>query len=352
MKDIQDTESVSNIEGSTAVWMAFLRPYSAVHRHKNSGLNITPDQINENSYNGSKLSEVIASLPPAINTTTPALISYDGAIAIPQCGDYPSSIEAIKGLNEILCSMLLGGIPTEVIHATDLAFGTILNETNLFSFTPSSNNSLRLNWAAINDRLRPLMFPRVLMVEDIQKAYTQGQQATKSVPRLSPFFLLNGFTSMLDSNTNDALSNFWIAVEQLTEDLWCNHYIKHKASFHPRIAKYHNKVKSKKSGKIDNISAKHQLLRLSKIISKNCYRALNTARLMRNKLVHRGISPNQEVIHALWGALPELIEKASGVRELGARKILGKSTQNQFTSTPINIDKWSELANKLKLTTP
>lgn len=340
----------SNVEVFDAAWMAFLLPYSAVHRNENSGLNITLDQINANSYDGNKLSEVVASLPLTTSTTIPALISYDGAIAIPQCGDFPSNIDGVRGLNEILCSMLLGGIHTEVIHATDLVPGTLQDNKNIFAYTPSLNNQLRLNCAALIDRL-PLIHPRVLKVEDIQKAYSQGQQAIKSVPRLSPFFLLNGFTSMMYLNTNDALSNFWIAVEQITEHLWHEHYIKHKASFHPRIAKCHNKAKGKRNS-IDNISAKHKLLRLSKIISKKCYQALDMARLKRNKLAHDGVSPSQEVIQALWESLPDLIEQASGIRELGARNLLGSCTQSWPIPTRTNFDKWEELANQLHVSEP
>ena len=167
------TQPVSSVPSYNPAWMAYLLPYTAVHRDEASGLNISLEQINANSYDGNRLAEVVANLPLDTSSGIPALISYDGAIAIPQCEDFPSNADGVSKLNEVLCSLLLGGVHTEVLHSDSLVVGSLQDGIRLFAYTPSLHTQLRLNWAAINDRLSPLMHPRVLMVEEIQKAYFQ-----------------------------------------------------------------------------------------------------------------------------------------------------------------------------------
>jgi hypothetical protein len=325
--------------------MAYLLPYTAVHRDDTSGLNISLEQINANSYDGNRLAEVVATLPLDTSSGIPALVSYDGAIAIPQCEVFPSNADGVSKLNEVLCSLLLGGVHTEALHSDSLVVGSLQDGIRLFAYTPSLHTQLRLNWAAINDRLSPLMHPRVLMVEEIQKAYSQGQQVIRTIHNFSPFFLLNGYTAMVYRNNSDALNNLWIAVEQLTEYLWEEHYEKSRHTFPARIAKCHAHLK--KQPGLDKISTKHKLLRLSKIISKECHKALNQARNERNELVHEGIVPNVQVVSTLWKALPELIEVASGIRELGVRRLLGGGANTWAIPARTNFDEWVELATKL-----
>ncbi len=340
------TPPISSIPSYNPAWMAYLHPYTAVYCNKNSGINVSLDQINFNSYDGNMLAEVVATLPLSTPSQLEALISYDGAIAIPQCSDFPNNTDGVSKLNEIFCSLLLGGIHTEVLHSNGLTVGCLQDRSRLFAYTQSLHTQMRLNWAAINDRLLPLMHPRILMVAEIQEAYTQGQQVIGAIQNFSPFFFLNGYTAMVYRNNSDALNNLWITVEQLTEYLWTEHYIKNKNSFTPRVAKCHHQLKQKKQ--IKNIWAKHQLLRLSKIISKVCHRSLNQARLKRNDLVHEGIEPDLEIIVALWNAIPELIEVASGVHWLGVKRINSAGVSNWTIPAKTNFDEWEEIANIIK----
>jgi hypothetical protein len=337
-------QPISSVPSYNPAWMAYLLPYTAVHRDNASGLNISLDQINANSYDGNKLAEVVATLPLNIASGLTALISYDGAIALPLCEDFPSNSDAVSKLNEILCSLLLGGVHTEVLHSNGLAVGCLQDKTRLFAYTPCIHNQLRLNWASITDRLSPLIHPRVLMVAEIQKAFCQGQQVIRAIHNFSAFFLLNGYTAMVYRNNSDALNNLWIVVEQLTEYLWTEQYINNRNSFPSRVAKCHAQAKKQ----LKNIWAKQQLLRLSKIISKGCHNSLNQARHKRNELVHDGIEPESEIIVTLWKALPELIENASAIRELGIRKLSIDITRNRASAAKTNFDEWAELEIKIK----
>ncbi|MGB3289052.1 MAG: hypothetical protein WBA83_07245 [Burkholderiaceae bacterium] len=339
------TPPISSVPSHNPAWMAYLRPYSAVHRDASSGLNVTLDQINANSYDGSKLAEVVTQLPLTNSTGIPALVSYDGAIAIPQCDDFPSRVEGVKKINEILCSLLLGGVHVEVLHSEDLVIGTLHDKSRLFAFTPSLHTTLRLNGAALTDRCIPLMHPRVLMVDEMLKAFHQGQLVIQSVTTFSPLFLLSGYTAMVYRNNSDALNNLWIVVEQLTEHIWRNQYMKSRSSFPATVAQAH--AAANKERKLGRISTKHELLHLSTIFSTNCFRALNLARLKRNDLAHEGIVPGSGLIDQLWSVLPELIEIASGHKSLGIRQLRGGAVENWDSPARTDFEEWVNLAKAL-----
>lgn len=336
-------QPVSSVPSYNPAWMAHLRPYSAVHRDASSGLNVTLEQINANSYNGSKLAEVITQLPLGNSSGIPALVSYDGAIAIPQCSDFPSRVDGGSKLNEILCSLLLGGIHVEVLHSEQLVIGELHEKASLFANNPSHHVNLRLNRAALTDRFGPLMWPRVLMVDEMHNAFHQGQQVIQAIANLSPLFLLSGYTAMVYRNNSDALNNLWITVEQLTEHLWAEQY--EKLNLTPRVTRCHAKVA--KAIRSDQIWAKQRQLRLAKIISKDCHRALSLARTRRNDLAHQGLVPSSELVELLWSALPELLEVASAIGPLGLRNLKGGMVENWGIPAKTDFDEWVSLAKTL-----
>jgi hypothetical protein len=289
---------------------------------------------------------VVTLLPLRNSSGIPALVSYDGAIAIPQCGDFPSRTDGVRKLNEILCSLLLGGVHVEVLRSEELVIGALHDKTQLFAYTTSIHTTLRVNWAALTDRLGPLMRPRVLMVEEIHKAYRQGQEVVQSMASFSPLFLLSGYTAMVYRNNSDALNNLWITVEQLTEHLWNEYYLKNRSSFPDYVAKAHLKPKIKKT--LGRIATKHKLLCLSDVFSKDCYRALSRARRKRNALAHEGAVPDSDSISQLWSVLPELLETAAGISEpLGLRRLSGGVVENWDSPARTDFDEWVILARAL-----
>jgi len=124
------------------------------------------------------------------------------------------------------------------------------------------------------------MHPRVLHFNDLRLAYNAGQEIIKSIPSFTPFFLLNGYTSLINQNNNDALNNLWIVVEQITEILWKKIYIKCKDSYPRQVRCLHTTWEEAKF--LKNIATKHKLLRLAKIISRQNYKILESARKSRN----------------------------------------------------------------------
>ncbi|MPY01332.1 hypothetical protein [Salinivibrio sp. VYel4] len=340
MKYEQPTSSVPSYNPA---WMAYISPYSFIYRNKNSGLGISLDDINNNSYDGNKLGEIVAKIPIDSSMGISALISYDGAIAVPQCDDFPTKSDGIEKLNEIQCSLLLGGIHTEVLHSNALSIGFLQDKVRLFSYTPSIHTQLRLNWSSVSER-KNLLNPRVLFVEDIKKAFCQGQKIIKGIYNFSPFFLLNAYTALIHRNNSDALNNLWIVVEQLTDFLWKEQYLKMNA-WSPRLQRCHSHLSQKRQ--LKNIWAKQQMLRLSKIITKKCHKTLSTARTTRNDLVHDGTVPDFCMIKALWDVLPSLFEACSSIHNIGINNICCYGDGNWDIPKKTNFDDWSELSIKL-----
>lgn len=337
------TPPISGVPSYNPAWMAHLYPYTAICKDANSGLGITLNQINANTYPGEKLAEVVASLPLGNPSGIPALVSYDGAVAIPQCDDFPNKTDGVRKLNEVLCSLLLGGVHAEILHSDKVVIGSLHEKTSLFSYTPSLHSSLRLNWAARADRIVLLMPPRILLVEEMKNAFLQGQRVIQAIDNFSPLFLLGGYTAMVYRNNSDALNNLWISVEQLTAHLWLHRY--NKTTLTPRVARCHATVN--KQIKSDQIWAKQRQLRLAKIITKDCHKALSTARQSRNDLVHHGKIPNSRLIELLWGVIPELIEAASGIESLGLKMLGGGLVDNWGIPKKTDFNEWRELARDI-----
>lgn len=342
-------ESVSNVPSYNPAWMVHLTPYSAIISDKQPQLEFSLDQINNNSYDGMQLSKVIGVLSlgdGAGDSNLDALISYDGAIAIPQSEKYPTRIDGITTLNEILCCLLLGGIHVEILHPHDLIVGTLYEKDKLFSYLPSLHNQLRCNWASIAERLTPLLHPRVLHLNDLRQAYIDGRKTLNSIPMLTPFFLLNGYTSLVSQNDNDALNNLWIVVEQLTEILWKDIYIKKKDTYHSRVKISHIHLKKKIEKNL--IFAKHKQLRLSKIITRKHYKILDSARYSRNDLAHRGKKPDQQVVIGLWGILAELLAVATNTQNIALKKLRINDELNWRRPLSTNFNEWQELVSQMK----
>ncbi|HRN46059.1 MAG TPA: hypothetical protein PLH20_15000 [Flavobacterium sp.] len=292
------------------------------------------------------MSKVIGILALEDDDSLEVLISYDGAIALPQSKKYPTRIDGIAELNEILCCLLLGGIHTEVLHPHELMVGTLHDKQCLFSYNSSLHTQLRFNRASITDRLQPLMSPRVLNLKDFQKAYIDGKEILNAIPAFTPFFLLNGYTSLIYQNDNDALNNLWIVVEQLTEILWKDIYIKKKDTYHSRVKKSHIHLKKKIEKNL--IFAKHKQLRLSKTITRRHYIILDSARDSRNDLAHRGKQPDRKVVIELWEILAELLSIATNTKNIALKKL--RVNQELNWDSPLNTDfeEWQELVSQMK----
>jgi hypothetical protein len=94
---------VSSVPVYNPAWISFLfKPGTVVLPDKEDMFEITLDQINKNTYNGKKLSEIALRLQINNNPDAlPALITYDGGIAIPIDKNHRSAEVAVDTINRI-----------------------------------------------------------------------------------------------------------------------------------------------------------------------------------------------------------------------------------------------------------
>lgn len=347
---VKDTEvpkgykpPTSSVPSYNTAWIAFLNPYTIVLPEGEEKFEISLEQINTNSYDNDKLSEVVATLPLGGTSVISALISYDGAIAIPRNTDHPSDKKAAESINRIFCAILLGGEHAEVIGARELLCGSLENQKCLFVFNPTVHSRFRHKWASLSERIQ-LMHPRTVRASDLRKAYDHGLSVINAIKNFSPFFLLHGYSAMVSQNRSDALSSLWIVVEQLTWCLWksrvlCSPSVDLKSLVAERKL-------LKKDSRTSLISVKHELLLETKFLSDSCFAALSAARDKRNDLVHEGLIPDFEIINNLWRCMPELFESASGISEIGIRRLVPIESPDLGFPEKSNFDEWHALSEK------
>lgn len=300
----------------------FLMPYTLVYPDSEVNTQFTTlEELNLNTYNMSKLSHVVTTLP-FINPTgvnVNVKVCYDGALVISR---NPSSMTvemSVNILNSLLCAVLIGGVHAEVINHSDLNACDPNHDDHVFIYTTSLHNLLRLGGSSLSERI-VLMHPRVLTISEFISAYHHGLSVINAISNLSPFFLLNGYSAMVYQNKSDALSSLWVVVEQLTSFLWENKFLK-TSELHPTKNNKSRLDSLKGDNRTWTTSVKHELLWQTKFISEDCFSALSIARQQRNKLVHDGNVPDFEVIQNLWGNLHELLESASSVSPIKMRNL-------------------------------
>lgn len=295
-------EPISCIPSYNPAWITFLFKAGTIIFNEKDKFEINLEQINTNTYNGKELSKIITTLPNFDDgSTLPILVSVDGSISVPVNDIYSTREIAVNKMNEVISALFLGGINLQSIHLGDLELGTLLEgEPYNFSYFPSEYNRLRNNWASLSE-LSTFLSSNYIYSNDIRNAYDIGMDFIKSI-NFTPIFLVQGYNSLQLWKTTDALSNLWIIVEQLTNILLENLSIFEKNRIFQKL----------KITQAEKIHMKHKVLKEGNVISDLCFEILNSARDIRNDLMHEGKSPEHSIVENLWITLFELLELASG----------------------------------------
>lgn len=297
---------VSSVLSYDPAWHAFLQPYTWVLQDEEV-FSITLEQINTNAYAGERLGEPVFSL---VEFGIPALLSRDGAIALPMRDGFLQQHAAVDALNRIFCALLIGGIHAEFVSHNEALPGCLGEDKRLIVYTPTQHGRYRHMDAAISERMN-LLHPRVIRVAQLRSALGFGLAALSNVKNLSPAFLLHGYTAVQHQSASEALSSLWIVVEQVTSFLWEERVLKDSNLNLPDMKKQLRDVG--KSADTAKTAVKHELLSRATVISTDCYSRLSSARDERNYLVHEGRVPDMGAVTGLWPALCEILETASGV---------------------------------------
>jgi len=331
---------VSSVPAYDPAWHAFLQPYTWV-LGDGENFSVSLEQINANSYAGEKLSEPVTSLAVS---GVPALISRDGAFALPMQGDFIQQHRAVEMINRLFCALLIGGIHTEFVAHNEALVGSLGEDLRLHVFTPTQHGRYRHMDASISERIA-LLHPRIIRVAQLQEALVFGMQTLKRVETLSPAFLLHGYTALQQQSSSEALSSLWIVVEQLTSFLWQKRFLSDPA-LHPAgmSGRLHG---MKQDNRTWTTSVRHELLWQIKVLSEDSYARLSNARGQRNRLVHEGRTPDMGPVTGLWSALCEMLELASEIPmgKLGTMGVWNHQPATRVGKT--NFVSWDSVVQRL-----
>lgn len=287
------------------------RPFRIVKTDINDTWKPDLDDINSNAYDYLKLHRLSTSIFLDKNKKNLALVSFDGSflIHISKGNDIEHYLEQF---NRLFSSILVGGIYIKAVTPRDISKGEVSDHGYFRHTDTSSGNgvlhaSLGNMEAGIGDRME-LLNPRIVLSEDLQRAYLLGVKLFDEVSNLSPSLFISAFSYFNDFQLKESLSNTWTCIEQVLECLW--------------------KEKLLSPGKTENIQGRKAFLESQQwtaahkiemfyqlnIIDKETYTKLSNARDARNKFVHRGTLPKQENVNNALFALISLIVAVSEIK--------------------------------------
>lgn len=300
-------------------WVSYLSPFTIVVPDDEEPLKVDLDKINNNTYNHSKLCEIVTKLPIK-NQKLEGLICYDGAIAIPMVKHLGKKENAVDFFNDIFCKLLLGGHHCEAVDRRDVVTGQLKNKGMIwpvnFGNSKSSNlhAKLRMRMGSNVDSII-LSKPNYIKVSDFKNAIRIGTEVLSMIPNLTSTFLIRGVTEVKYRNWDLVLSNLWITVEQLIDFIWTNKYIGNK-DYHPNKPIPGRLKSMKEDNRTWSASVKQEILYQRGLLSEEIIDKLYPARKARNKLVHEGKKVSEPIALGILETVKVLIEEATGKKDI------------------------------------
>lgn len=278
-------------------WVAFIHPFTFVVPDDEKPWEVKLEDINNISYSSGNLVRIVTKVDIP-NCDLPALICYDGAIAIPMNENFPSKESALNYFCNFYVKLLFSGFNIEGIDHKDIVTGKLHERWAIWptdlgeSSISQAHSKIRMLIASNMDTIQ-LANPRIINVSELKEKLKYGNAILEKIPNLTPKFLLRGITEFRYKNWDLVLSNLWITVEQLIDYLWHFHFLSN-SSFHP-VEEIPNRKKSmKEDNRTWSASVKQEILFQSNILNEEVLYNLNQARKTRNKLVHEGKAVSKE----------------------------------------------------------
>jgi hypothetical protein len=297
--------------------VTYLSPFRIVNPSLESKWQCSIVQVNQQTWDFTQLHEIVGSIDVGLDKPYCLVVSRDGAIALPPLQIFLDTQKAVSFFNKILAALLLGGIYVEAINIDSVEKGSLIDYSYIRSHVSGLSLSSQFH-ELIRLRMAPpilaiqLYRPRQIVFEDLNNAAAMGFKAINSVVRLVPEYLLKGITGIARKDAGAALSNLWIVVEQLTEELWQRHL---------KNIDLELDIPGRSSQLSDNrtwtTSVKQEVLYQSNVVDSVTLKALSRARKARNELVHRGREPSFEDAQSALQATRHLLRIATNNDALG-----------------------------------
>lgn len=328
-------------------WVAFIHPMTFVVPDDETPWEVKLDDINNVTYNNGNLIRIVTKFT-IDKSNLCGLICYDGAIAIPKNKRFQTRESALNYFSLFFAKLLLSNFYVEGIDHRDIVNG-ILHDNWCIYPTDLGNSSIsnlhskiRMLEASNMDTIQ-LDNPRIVYVNELMEKLKLGEQILQEIPNLNPKFFVRGLTEFKYKNWDLVLSNLWITIEQLIDFIWTNKFLK-KAEHHPNAEIPNRKKSLKEDNRTWSASVKQEILYQTKYIDEKTLNQLSKTRKIRNKLVHEGISVDEQTakdILDVTNSLMKSIVTTTTFDKLNFRDIK-ISKQPDYNFTP-NFKAWKEL---------
>lgn len=328
--------------------VAYLEPFRTVHSACQSPWQATIDQVNTRSWDYIGLHEIAGGIDVGLGAPYHLVVGRDGALALPPIEMLRSHRNAVEYFNQCLAALLIGGIYCEAITPDGLDRGSIIDWAYIRSGqsgVAASNRfhqQIRLQQASAMEAAS-LLNPRTIALSDMATAMEIGLGVLAALPTLHGEYLLKGSTGIARRDWGAALTNLWIAIEQVIALLWQREVVVPKRGLleaNPGPAR-------KGRRNTESVAFRIETLIAIGVLPMESQNDLAAARKARNCLSHKGIYPSQADACAAHRGLLGLLEGASGGQSLpiSALALADHSISDPFVIRPMKgIPKfWMEI---------
>jgi hypothetical protein len=343
MSHISDSRSLA--------WVTYMIPFQVIRPDYLPEYGESLEKINTRQYDHGILSKVVTCIAEPQLDQLSLLVSFDGGLALPVVGPYDSVEKAINRFNQVLCSLLVGGIDVEAIDSRHVVMGSLYKSSHVWpvgdglSLDAHLHAMLRTQVASAFDAII-LNTPKNVLLSEFKTAYEHGSAVLDNIQNLSPTFLLKGHTEFKYNNFSDALTSLWTAVEQLIDYMWQHEFLDDPQKQIDTLPRRNKSLRE--DSRTWSLAVRQEILWQVGIISKETYKLLFPARQARNSLIHSGKPPSQEIVSGLYEATIQLMEHAGNKRPLGMRTLPAKQfSPLETAASDQSFEDWKELCKKL-----
>lgn len=300
----------------------YLHPFRIIGSSTLDDWSVSIEEINRQEWDYIKLHEIAGGIDVGLPDPYHMVVGRDGALALPTISMLRSDQEAVEFFNRCLAALLLVGIYCTSVNLDHLEFGSIIDWKYIRS-TGGPGGANRFHELIRRRAASPLegialLNPRTISFKSLEMAAEKGFALLKSVPQLSPEFLLKGVSGIARRDWGLALSNLWIIIEQLTEYLWQRHIIEPVQIEDNRIIGRLDQLRDNRTWSAAN---RHELLFSKGILSDAILRQLYVARKARNELSHRGTHPNEIAARSAYNAAVMLFQCIVGDEDIPLARV-------------------------------
>jgi hypothetical protein len=299
-------------EGAAAV-VAYTSPFRLIFRDKNDKWAPTLDDVNHKTYDYVKLHRLSASLNIGLPAPLCMYITFDGSLLLPKIDKFWPVENSVSAFNEILGLIIVGGIYFGPVEPTDIDQGVVYKTGYYRSYGLACGLVGKVRMA-LQDKLASVLDssllyePQHVFVLDVLKAYDDGKSICSQIPSLSPEFLVHGVSAFISHDWGTSLSELFISVEQIIEQLWKVHVIDGERQPNSVISGRNEFLTDYRTW---TTSARIEVLFQKHVLPPSTYGLLSIARKARNDLVHSGQVPGRAAAEAALDGVFQLIACAT-----------------------------------------